>query len=72
MKTILANTLVHVFQFYVGFGLLFALAFVTWGIHRVDEDAKGTSWVFRLLMVPGSMAFWPFLLREWFFSRKSA
>ena len=72
MNPLLAGMFALLFQVYLGIGLLFAIAFVIWGIHRVDEDAEGTSWVFRLLMVPGSMAFWPFLLRKWMLNKGSA
>lgn len=54
-----------IFQFYFILGLVFALVFVIWGIHKVDEDASGTHWFFRILMIPGSMAFWPILLMKW-------
>jgi hypothetical protein len=50
---------------YVSLGLAFALAFVTVGIQRVDGEAHGSGWSFRLLIVPGVTAFWPLLLRRW-------
>ena len=43
-------------------GLLFAIAFVTRGVDRLDAAAKGASWGFRLLIVPGTTALWPWLL----------
>lgn len=46
-------------------GVVFALAFVTVGVTRLDAEAKGTGLGFRLLIVPGVAAFWPLLLRRW-------
>ena len=50
---------------YVALGFAFALAFVIVGIERVDPEAHGSGWPFRLLIVPGVTAFWPLLLRRW-------
>jgi hypothetical protein len=46
-------------------GLLFAAAFVTAGVGRVDTAARGAPPAFRLLILPGSVALWPFLLARW-------
>lgn len=50
---------------YVAFGLVFAVAFVTAGVQRIDAEARGAGAGFRLLIFPGSVAFWPLLLRRW-------
>jgi hypothetical protein len=50
---------------YLGVGLVFAAAFVTVGVSRVDHVAAKTSIGFRLLIVPGSAALWPVLLVKW-------
>jgi hypothetical protein len=50
---------------YVAAGLVFAAAFVTWGVQRMDPAAKGAPLGFRLLILPGSAALWPLLLRRW-------
>jgi hypothetical protein len=50
---------------YAGLGFLFALAFVSFGITRVDPAAKGAGLGFRLLVIPGAAAFWPWLLYRW-------
>lgn len=46
-------------------GIAFALAFVTVGVTRLDPAARGTSWAFRALILPGSAALWPLLAAEW-------
>jgi hypothetical protein len=46
-------------------GVAFALAFVTVGVTRLDPAARGTSWAFRALILPGSAALWPLLAVKW-------
>jgi hypothetical protein len=50
---------------YVLLGLLFAILFVIKGVNKVDEGAHGGSIGFRLIIIPGVMAFWPLLLQKW-------
>jgi hypothetical protein len=50
---------------YTILGTLFAAAFVTRGIDRLDPAARGARWTFRLLIVPASALLWPLLLRRW-------
>ena len=51
---------------YAALGAVFAIAFVGRGIGSVDPVAKNSSIGFRLIVVPGVVALWPLLLREWF------
>jgi hypothetical protein len=46
-------------------GLVFALPFALVGVKRIDPHATHGSWGFRLLIIPGTMAFWPVLLKRW-------
>lgn len=48
-----------------GVGALVALAFLSFGIDRLDEDAKG-AYVFRPLIVPGVLLIWPLVLWRWY------
>ena len=50
---------------YLAGGLVFAVPFVFGGVNRLDPHATRGSWGFRLLIVPGTMACWPLLLRRW-------
>ena len=50
---------------YLIIGLLFAIAFLWKGISKVDEGAIGTGLGFKLLILPGTVAFWPALLKKW-------
>ena len=49
---------------YVIFGLLFALYFAFGGAHKIDPLMKGTKKVVRILLFPGVVATWPFLLKK--------
>lgn len=46
-------------------GLVFAIPFVFFGVTKIDPHAAHGSWGFRVLIIPGTMAFWPLLLRRW-------
>ena len=58
----LARIIVVVLSSYLGIGLLFAVPFVLFGVERVDPAARGATWGFRLLILPGAAALWPLLL----------
>jgi hypothetical protein len=57
---------------YVSCGIAFALTFVVFGLQRVDHEAHGASWAFRLVIIPGVAAFWPMLLQRCWFGRGEA
>jgi hypothetical protein len=46
-------------------GAVFALAFVAVGVAKLDPAARGTSWPFRALILPGSAVLWPLLALKW-------
>lgn len=50
---------------YLACGLVFAIPFVLSAVKRVDPHAAHGSWGFRLLIIPGTMTFWPLLLKRW-------
>ena len=50
---------------YLACGLAFAIPFALAGARRIDPHAAQGSWGFRLLIIPGTLAFWPLLLRRW-------
>ncbi|MEM8962708.1 MAG: hypothetical protein AAGD38_14580 [Acidobacteriota bacterium] len=65
MSTTMAETFVLVLGIYAGLGSLFAIAFAWVGAGRVDEAAKQGTWGFRLLIMPGAAALWPYLAWRW-------
>lgn len=68
---IIISLVLMIVALYLLAGLLFAIAFVTKGVTKVDEGAQGSGWGFRLIIVPGSIVFWPLLLKKWIAARKT-
>jgi hypothetical protein len=50
---------------YLACGLLFGVLFIAVGVGRVDDAASESPITFRLLMLPGTVAFWPLLSAKW-------
>ena len=65
MLVVVANVIVIVLGLYVAAGLLFAVPFVLRGVNRIDPVARGSTWGFRLIILPGVVALWPMLARRW-------
>ena len=64
-----AEGIVLLLAIYAAAGLLFGLVFVTVGIGRVDIRALKAPLGFRLIILPGVVAFWPLLAKRWAGSR---
>jgi hypothetical protein len=56
---------VNILAGYAAVGLLFAAAFLTVGVSRVDPVSKGSGIGFRLIILPGVAALWPVMLKRW-------
>lgn len=56
--------LVMLLQAYLLLGLLFGVWFVFGPLNRLDPSASESGIGFRLLILPGVSALWPFLLRQ--------
>ena len=65
MNEQLAGWVVATAGAYVAAGVVFAAAFVTWGVSRIDPVAREGTWGFRLIILPGVVALWPLLLIRW-------
>jgi hypothetical protein len=59
-----AEVLWHAAQSYAGVGTLVALAFLAFGLARVDPGARG-AYGFRPLLLPGLVLLWPLVLWRW-------
>ncbi|MEX3017555.1 hypothetical protein [Gymnodinialimonas hymeniacidonis] len=59
-----AATLIWLAQGYCMIGAVVALAFLTIGMDRIDEDARG-AYAFRPLLVPAILLIWPLVLWRW-------
>ena len=64
MLETLATVLVIAIGLYMAVGIVFAIWFAWRGANRVDPSAREGSWGFRLLILPGSAALWPLLMRR--------
>ncbi len=62
---LVAQTILVVAGVYAAAGVLFAVAFVTRGVGRLDSAAVGAGIGFRLLILPGVAALWPVMLLKW-------
>jgi len=60
-----------VIAIYLALGFIFSIAFITKGVDKIDEGAHGASLGFRIIIIPGTMIFWPLLLRKWLNSTKA-
>jgi hypothetical protein len=60
-----AELFVRVLTAYGMAGAAFAVAFLLFGVHRVDPVAEHSSIGFRLIVTPGVAALWPLLLTRW-------
>jgi hypothetical protein len=67
----LAELVLMVVAGYLLAGLAFAVAFVTVGVSRFDPATRGTSFAFRALILPGSVALWPLLTAKWIARERS-
>ena len=61
----IAAAFVILLGIYLACGLVFAIPFALMGVKQIDPHAAQGSRGFRLLIVPGTMALWPLLLRRW-------
>lgn len=60
----IAQTLVVGMQAWGIIGALVAAVFLTIGMDRIDEDARG-AYIFRPLLIPGVLLIWPLVLWRW-------
>jgi hypothetical protein len=65
MSVTMATWIVGVVLAYAGIGVVFAVPFVLVGAGRIDPLARTGTPGFRLLLVPGAAALWPWLLARW-------
>ena len=70
MYEAIAILFVYALYAYTALGVAFGLAFVAVGVKRIDSQAIGSSVGFRFLIFPGSVAFWPLLVRRWVSGRE--
>ena len=55
---------------YLVIGVLFVIPFLTKGLIKVDEGTHGGTIGFKIIIIPGVIVFWPFLLNKWMTANK--
>jgi hypothetical protein len=62
---VVVNLILLIAGLYLAAGFVFAIPFVINGVTKIDEGAIGSKWGFRLIIIPGTIVFWPLLLKKW-------
>lgn len=62
---VVAQLILILIAAYAVVGIVFAVPFVSYGAVQIDPNAKNAPVGFRLVIVPGSAALWPFLAYRW-------
>ena len=62
--------LLNLLTVYVICGFVFSIAFLIAGINKIDEAARGSTIGFKMIIIPGVIIFWPYLLRKWIMATK--
>ncbi|MEM8802050.1 MAG: hypothetical protein AAGF55_05915 [Pseudomonadota bacterium] len=60
-----AEFLLMLVRWWGAIGAVVAFVFLTFGVDRLDEDARG-AYVFRPLIIPGILLLWPLVLWRWY------
>ena len=61
----LVEVILLIVAVYLLLGILFVIPFLTKGLTKVDEGARGGTIGFKIIIIPGVIVFWPLLLRRW-------
>ena len=64
MYQIIISYILYALGIYAAVGLLYAIPFAFKRVNRIDPDARDAGRLFRLLIVPGTIVFWPVLMRR--------
>lgn len=65
MLTIIISFLLSATAVYLVLGVLFTIFFQLKGIAKIDKGVHGSSWGFRIMIIPGCIVLWVVLLRKW-------
>ncbi len=59
------------FPVYLICGIIFTFFFIPMGLKKIDEDVPGSSWGFRIIIIPGCILLWALLLNKWLHAVKT-
>ncbi len=57
---------IYLIYLYVALGIVIALWFAFFKVHHLDHNSVETSLFFRLIILPGSTLFWPYIMLKIF------
>ena len=60
-----AEAIFFIVKIWAAIGAAVALIFLTVGVDRIDEDARG-AYAYRPLLIPGIILLWPLVLWRWY------
>lgn len=61
----IVQIIISIVEIYILCGVLFAIPFVIKGVGAIDEGAQAAKLGFRIIILPGTIVFWPLLLSKW-------
>ena len=61
----MAEILLMIAAVYLALGVVFVIPFLIKGLNKVDEGAHGSTFGFKIIIIPGVIVFWPVLLSKW-------
>lgn len=50
---------------YIAIGILFSVVFIWKGLSKTDQGVVGSGKLFKVLIFPGLVTFWPLFLTKW-------
>lgn len=65
MLTTIVSIIFMAIAVYLFAGIVFTIFFQAKGLSKIDEGVHGSSWGFRIIIIPGCIVFWPVLLSRW-------
>ena len=65
MLTTIVSVFLIAIAAYLAVGVVFTIFFQLKGLSKIDEGVHGSSWGFRIIIIPGCIVFWIVLLRKW-------
>ena len=61
--------IIYIALAYLSLGTIFSIPFLVKWIHRLDEATYESGLAFKLTILPGSIIFWPVLLKKYWKSK---
>lgn len=59
------STILLIVLIYVVLGILFSIVFIWKGLSKVDHGVEDSGKLFKFMIFPGLVTFWPMFLLKW-------